>query len=69
MSPRPLIPIMLALSAYSAGYAKAEDHSGHDKFHTGFYEHLKQPGTGASCCSGKDCREAPHRVDATGIYF
>lgn len=67
MSPRPLIPVMIALSLTAANYAKAEDHqTGHDKFHTGFYEGLRQPGTGASCCSGRDCAPSAYRTTING---
>lgn len=57
--------ILLVLVAMLVVMAKgrAEEHThghiqSHDKLH-GWYQSLKSPRTGYSCCSSKDCRAAP----------
>jgi hypothetical protein len=49
------------------GSTLAEDPHGHAKYHHGFYEHLKVPGSGLSCCNDNDCAPAAHRSTPAGI--
>jgi hypothetical protein len=50
--------------------AFAQDHHGHAQHHDNFYLHLKQPGTGMSCCSGLDCRPIrAFRITPVGVEF
>lgn len=46
--------------------AQADDPHGHAQYHEEFYRHLKQPGSGMSCCDNKDCRPSDHRVQSDG---
>jgi hypothetical protein len=39
-----------------------EHGAGHDELHH-WYLTLKEPGTGASCCSKQDCRPTQHRIN------
>lgn len=56
-----------ALLALLANTAQAHDPAGHAKFHH-WYQHFKQPGTGMSCCDGKDCRPiSSYRVTPNGV--
>lgn len=49
--------------------ALADDPAGHAKFHSEFYNKLKVPGKGYSCCNDKDCRPAKYRHTARGVEF
>jgi hypothetical protein len=48
--------------------AHAHDPAGH-ALHHHWYMGLKQPGTGMSCCSDKDCAPARWRSTPNGIEF
>lgn len=61
-----LIGLALA-STISA--ASAEDMAGHAQHHHGFYDQLRQPQTGISCCNDKDCRPAKWKVTKNGVAF
>lgn len=47
----------------------AHDPAGHAAHHEHFYRHLKQPGTGMSCCNNQDCRPVKYRITASGILM
>jgi hypothetical protein len=49
--------------------AARADEDGHAKYHTEFYQYLKQPGNGASCCDNHDCRPAKYRMTKEGPEF
>lgn len=67
--------ILLALVvviAMMASKVKAEDHThehmqSHGKLH-GWYQGLKSPRTGYSCCSSMDCRAAPEAKFENGHW-
>jgi len=50
----------------SAGAACAQPPDGANPSLHGWYESLKQPGTGASCCSIADCRPVDYRLAGDG---
>ncbi len=41
----------------------------HQRLHQEFYSKLRQPQTGISCCSQRDCRPAQHRQTNQGHEF
>lgn len=55
--------ILLALGIASA-VARAPDNA--DPMLHGWFESLKQPGSGASCCSIADCRPVDYRMAENG---
>ncbi len=44
-------------------------HASHQRLHQEFYSKLRQPQTGISCCSQRDCRPAQHRQTNQGHEF
>ena len=52
---------LLAFGALQAAPAENSDPSMH-----GWFESLKQPGSGVSCCSIADCRPVDYKLDADG---
>ena len=55
--------VLLANPGFEALAQQGNHGEGHDKFHA-WYQTLKQPLTGMSCCSGKDCRPTSiRRID------
>jgi hypothetical protein len=52
---------LLAVGALEAAPAENADPSMH-----GWFESLKQPGSGVSCCSIADCRPVDYKLDVDG---
>jgi len=62
-----LLPVMLAVLAGSAlGWARPPQGLPVDPVLHGWFESLKQPGSGYPCCSIADCRTTEYRMSATG---
>jgi hypothetical protein len=66
----PRLPIGLAVLAFavdlSPGIAAAQPPDGADPSLRPWFESLKQPGTGVSCCSIADCRPVQYRLAPDG---
>jgi hypothetical protein len=62
------IRTVVALSALLVAFAaaRAQPPDGADPALHGWFESLKQPGTGYSCCSIADCRPADYRLRPDG---
>lgn len=52
------------LAAIAVAWARPSDNA--DPTFYGWFESLKQPGTGASCCSIADCRPTDYRMSGSG---
>lgn len=61
------IGISLALIVALAVAAHGEPPAGADPALAPFFQSLKQPGSGASCCSVADCRPVKTRFSVTGL--
>jgi hypothetical protein len=56
--------VLMALLA--AGALKAASPESADPSMNGWFESLKQPGSGVSCCSIADCRPVDYKLDSSG---
>ena len=63
---RLLTVCVLLLLAVGSGSAPAAPPENADPALAPFFQSLKQPGSGASCCSISDCRPVDYRMGADG---
>ena len=75
MQPRPstatigfLFVLVILLGAIVASPSRSQSHEGHAQNHD-WYQHLKIPGSDASCCSNKDCRPVRAYRDDNGNWL
>ncbi|HUK60805.1 MAG TPA: hypothetical protein VLV50_16355 [Stellaceae bacterium] len=61
----PRVLIGIAFAAILAA-ARAAPPSGADSFLAPWFQSLRQPGTGISCCSIADCRQTQYRTGSDG---
>lgn len=64
---RNLLPQMLLVAAFAgiAG-ARAQPPENADPYFAPWFQSLRQPGTGISCCSIADCRQTEYRTGQDG---
>jgi len=62
-----LLPQILLVAAFAvilAAHARPPDNA--DPYFAGWFQSLRQPGTGISCCSIADCRQTEYRTGRDG---